>query len=122
MHGADCIVINGLEFYAYHGVSDQEQQVGHRFLVDVRLTADTQRSYVSDQLSDTVNYDSVARRIVQVGTQERFRLLEALAQRLATVILAEFPLVHEVGLRVLKLCPPIDAAASSVGVEIHRTR
>ena len=36
----DTILIQELEFYAYHGASDQEQVVGHRYVVDARLTVD----------------------------------------------------------------------------------
>ncbi|HZO89503.1 MAG TPA: dihydroneopterin aldolase [Chthonomonadaceae bacterium] len=122
MDEADHILINGLEFYAYHGASDHEQTVGHRYLVDVCLAVDTRPAAASDRLSDTVNYSRVAKRIVQVGTEEQFRLLEALVGRLAEVILAEFPAVQSVRLRVQKVFPPMNAIAASVGVEITRRR
>jgi len=118
----DTILISGLEFYAYHGASDQEQTVGHRYLVDARLAVDTQISGQSDMLSDTVSYSKVARRIVELGTGERYRLLEALAATLADAILTEFTLVTEVFLRVQKICPPMNAIVASVGVEITRAR
>jgi len=118
----DTILIAGLEFYAYHGASDQEQTVGHRYLVDARLAVDTRISGQSDMLSDTVSYSKVARRIVELGTGERYRLLEALAATLADAILTEFTLVTEVFLRVQKICPPMNAIVASVGVEITRAR
>jgi len=118
----DTILISGLEFYAYHGASDQEQTVGHRYLVDARLAVDTRISGQSDMLSDTVSYSKVARRIVELGTGERYRLLEALAATLADAILTEFTLVTEVFLRVQKICPPMNAIVASVGVEITRAR
>ncbi|HLV80928.1 MAG TPA: dihydroneopterin aldolase [Chthonomonadaceae bacterium] len=122
MDEADSILIIGLEFYAYHGDSEQEQTVGHRYQVDARLTVDTRAAAESDRLHDTVSYSKVARRIVQVGTQEQFRLLEALAGRLAGMILSEFPAIQAVRLRVLKMCPPMNAIVTSVGVEIVRAR
>jgi 7,8-dihydroneopterin aldolase/epimerase/oxygenase len=118
----DTILVNGLEFYAYHGASDQEQAVGHRYLVDVRLTVDTRAAAASDRLSDTVSYSKVARRIVQVATEEQFRLLEALAQRLADMLFSEFPRIEALQLRVQKMCPPMNAIVASVGVEIARER
>lgn len=122
MHDADSIVINGLEFYGYHGASDQEQTVGHRYLVDVRLSVDVRTAAETDRLSDTVSYARVARRIVQVGRLEQFRLLEALAGRLCSVVLDEFPAVKAIALSVRKVCPPMDAIVESVGVEILRKR
>lgn len=90
--------------------------------MDARLVVDTVLAGQTDRLTDTVSYSRVARRLVEVGTQEQFRLLEALAARMADVVLAEFPLVEAVELRVQKMCPPMNAIVASVGVEITRRR
>jgi dihydroneopterin aldolase len=119
---SDSILISGLEFYAYHGASDQEQTVGHRYQVDVRLTLDTRAAGASDRLSDTVNYSRVAKRLLEVGTQEQYRLLEALAARMVAVVFDDFPLVESLTLRVQKMVPPMNAIVSAVGVEITRSR
>ena len=119
---SDSILISGLEFYAYHGASDQEQTVGHRYQVDIRLNVDTRSAGESDRLSDTVNYSRVAKRLLEVGTQEQYRLLEALAARMAAVVFADFPSVESLTLRVQKMVPPMNAIVSSVGVEITRSR
>ncbi len=119
---ADIILINGLEFYAYHGASDQEQAVGHRYLLDARLAVDTRPAGRSDRLGDTVSYARVAKRLVQIGTQEQYRLLEALAAHMAAVVFADFPAVLALRLRVQKMCPPMNAIVASVGVEITRER
>ena len=122
MNATDTIFINGLEFYAYHGASDAEQSVGHRYLVDVRLTVDTRAAAASDHLSDTVNYAAVANRIVQIGTSSQRRLLEALAGQMVAALFAEFPSVQQVQLRIHKMYPPMNSIAASVGVEITRSR
>lgn len=117
----DVIFVEAIEFYGYHGASDEEQHVGHRYTVDVELWVDTARAGQSDDLSDTVNYAAVARRIVSVGTETRFRLVEALAERMAGAILDEFP-VESVRLRVRKVTPPMRAIAAAAGVVIERHR
>jgi len=122
MSETDSILIDGLEFYAYHGASDQEQTVGHRYRVDVRLAVDTRPAARSDHLHDTVSYSRVAKRIVEIGTSEQFRLLEALAGRLIATLFAEFAPIQEIRLTVKKLCPPMNAIVASVGVEIVRRR
>jgi dihydroneopterin aldolase len=122
MSESDQILINGLEFYGYHGASDQEQTVGHRYFVDVRLGVDTRTAGQTDRLSDTVSYSKVARRLIEIGTQRQFRLLEALAAHMVDVVLGEFASVQSVGLRVQKMCPPMNAIVASVGVEITRSR
>ena len=118
----DAILINGLEFYAFHGASDEEQAIGHRYLVDARLTVDTAAAAQSDRLHDTVSYARVAKRIVEVGTQTQFRLLEALSGHIVTMLFDEFALVEKIQLRVQKLAPPMNSIVASVGVEITRRR
>jgi dihydroneopterin aldolase len=122
MTEADHIIIKGLEFYGYHGASDQEQSVGHRYFVDVRLAVDTRAAGQSDRLGDTVSYSRVARRLIEIGTQRQFRLLEALAAQMAETIFEEFPPVCALELRVQKMAPPMNAIVASVGVEIRRER
>lgn len=117
----DTIFVEQIEFYGYHGASDEEQSVGHRYAVDLELRFDTRTAGQTDDLKDTVNYSTVAKRLVAVGTSEQFRLLEALANRMAKVVLEEFP-VEAVKLRVRKIRPPMNAIAAAVGVEIERWR
>ena len=54
--------------------------------------------------------------------REQYRLLEALAERLASVILKEYPTVEVVRLKVCKERPPMETIAARVCVEIERTR
>jgi dihydroneopterin aldolase len=117
----DTIFVESIEFYAYHGASDEEQSVGHRYVVDVELKFDTRKAGSSDDLNDTVNYSRVAKRIVAIGTQVQYRLLEALAAHMAEAVLSEFP-VEAVRLRVKKLTPPMNVIAHAVGVEVYRER
>src|SRR5438046_1963521 len=98
----DRIYIESIEFYAYHGASDEEQAIGHRYAVDAELRFDIRAAAAEDDLTKTVNYSTVAKRIVAVGTSERFRLLETLASRIADTIMEEFPL-ESIKLRVRKI-------------------
>ena len=117
----DRIIVEAIEFYGYHGAFYEEQVVGHRYSVDVELRVDTQAAAASDSLPDTVNYAEVARRIVEVGTREQYRLVEALAERLAAVILKEYQ-IESIRLRVSKVNPPMETIAARVSVEIERAR
>ncbi len=118
----DIISIEGLEFYAFHGVPDAEQTIGHRYKVDARLSVDTRQAGASDDVADTVNYADVAARLIAVGTGSQFRLLERLADQMAAAIFEHFVQVQAINLRVSKPLPPMNAIAASVGVEITRQR
>lgn len=117
----DTIFVEAIEFYGYHGLFDEEQAVGHRYVVDVELSTDTRKAGATDTLSDTIDYAAVARRIVAIGTSEKHRLIEAIAERLASAILNEFA-AESVQIRLKKISPPFNVIAQSVGVEIRRDR
>ena len=53
------ISIEGMEFFAYHGCFAEEQIIGTKFSIDLFLEVDTSRAELSDNLKDTVNYQSV---------------------------------------------------------------
>src|SRR5579862_4537747 len=117
----DTIFAESIEFYGYHGASDEEQSLGHRYAVDVELRYDIRKAGRSDILADTINYSHVCKRIVNIGTNEQFRLIEALAERMAQAILEEFA-VESVRLRLRKIRPPMNVITLAVGVDIERTR
>lgn len=122
MKEEDAILITALEFYAYHGASDEEQVVGHRYSLDIRLTVDCRPAAASDSVADTVNYAEVAALLLEVGTSAQYRLLERLSDRMLSAVFARFPIVQEAALRLQKISPPLPAIAASVGVEISRSR
>jgi dihydroneopterin aldolase len=118
---SDKLLIEGVRFYAHHGVTPAEQTVGAWFSVDAELMVDLAPAAVSDDLRSTVDYGAVTARIVDVGTHERANLLERLAGRLAQMLLGEFP-CHEVRVRVRKLTPPLGGLSGIPAVEITRRR
>jgi dihydroneopterin aldolase len=73
----------------------------------------------TDNLGATVDYERVHALVVGIGTQERFQLLETLAERMASGILEEFP-VQQVTVRATKPSPPIPGVFGGVSVEITR--
>lgn len=96
--------------------------MGHRYCVDVWLRLAHTEAAKSDRIEATVDYAAVAHTLLRVGTQQQFHLLEALAEALCEAVLAEFPLVESLTLKVRKLLPPFPCVASAVGVEITRSR
>jgi dihydroneopterin aldolase len=117
----DKILLQGIQFYGYHGLSEEERAVGGRYGVDVELALDLQAAGRSDNIADTVSYSDVHRLIMEVGQGRSFHLLEALAQAMAEAILECFP-VEEVLIRVKKQPPPVAGILDYAGVEIRRER
>lgn len=119
----DTIELRGLTFYGYHGAFAEEQRLGQRFVVDVRLGLDLAEAGRLDDLTRTVDYGKVAGTVRSIVEGPPFRLIEALAEALAGAILADHPPVQEIVVRVEKPSAPVAAAPSGlVAVEIRRRR
>ncbi len=52
----DSILINNLEIYAFHGVNQQEKELGQKFLLSAKIFIDIKEASQNDDLSKTVNY------------------------------------------------------------------
>ena len=115
----DKLILKGIRFHGHHGVPKAERQVGGHYEIDATLGCNLVNPGSTDTLTDTIDYSGVVRRIVEIGSQQSFQLIEALAEKIATVILAEFA-VEEVHLIVKKLHPPIEQPINYFAVEILR--
>ena len=118
---ADKVLLEDVRFYARHGLTRAEQVIGAWFSVDVELAVDLTSAMVSDQVSATVDYGLVARRIVEIGTKNRVNLIERLAGMIVEAMLREFP-AQQVRVRVRKLTPPLEGLVGTPAVEIVRGR
>ena len=118
---SDKLFLDDVRFHGRHGVTDAERSVGAWFSVDAELALDLRSAAVSDELSATVDYGAVARRIVEIGTGNAVNLIERLAGLIAEAILREFP-AREVRVRVRKLTPPLQGLLGIPGVELTRAR
>jgi dihydroneopterin aldolase len=119
----DEILLEGMRFYAYHGVNPEERAQGQRFTVDVVLAVDLRRPGQSDDLADTVSYSAVYKVVRETVEGEPRQLIEAVAEAIATVILKGFPLVARVIVTVRKPEVPMKGSMlDAAGVRITRSR
>lgn len=117
----DKIFISGAQFYARHGITDEERRLGGRYVVDIELTHDHHRAASSDDLAETISYADVYRVARDVVEGKSFHLIEALAETIAQTLLARFS-AGAVLVRVKKQPPPVEGIIDSAGVEIYRER
>lgn len=115
----DHVIIKGLEVFAYHGVNPEEKRDGQPFLFDVDMSVDLSAAWMDD-LSKTVNYAAVCKRVRAVATEKSCDLIECVADRVAKMILAEFA-VHEVTVTVKKPAAPMSSKVEYVAVQITRS-
>lgn len=117
----DKIILAGMKFYGHHGVLPEERKLGQRFVVDVELYVSLQVAGIADELHTTVDYAKVYDVIRARMEGPPFRLLEALAESIASDLLEVFP-VETVKLRIMKPGAPVNGIFDYMGVEITRSR
>ena len=88
---SDRIILNGMQFYGYHGVMAEEQELGQPFIVDLEMYCDLKDAGERMTSPGTVDYSRVFEQVQRIVTGERFQLIEALAERIAAEVLAEYP-------------------------------
>jgi dihydroneopterin aldolase len=123
MADTDEILLEGMRFYAYHGVNPEERALGQRFLVDVVMAVDLRRPGQSDDLADTVSYSDVYKVVRGIVEGEPRNLIEAVAEEIAAAILTRFPPVARVTVTVRKPEVPMKGSLlDAAGVRITRSQ
>lgn len=115
------IIIERLEFQGRCGVTPEERRRPQPLAVDLELDCQTEPAVASDDIRQAVDYAQVADRIVEIATTQDCALLETLAERLLTMLFAEFP-IERAKMWVRKLAPPLQHMTGSVGVQLERSR
>jgi D-erythro-7,8-dihydroneopterin triphosphate epimerase len=115
----DRIFIRDLLVRCVVGVDDRERAEKQDVLVQITMDIDLRRAGRTDALEDTLDYRALKKQILHVAENSRFRLVEALAQRIADECLKE-ERVAQVRVAVEK--PGALRFARTVGVEIVRDR
>ena len=100
------IILEGMEFFAYHGCFKEEQLIGTKFIVDLVVEADTSAAEQTDHLADTINYVSLYQ-LVKMEMDQKSHLLEHVANRIMQAINHHFPDIFYIELKISKLNPPV---------------
>ena len=115
----DELALTGLECWGHHGVFEHERREGQQFVIDLVLGIDAAPAAVSDDLSQTVDYGSLALSVKAAVENDPVDLIETLAHRIAEVCLLDSR-VEWVRVTVHKPDAPIDATFSDVALTIIR--
>jgi 7,8-dihydroneopterin aldolase/epimerase/oxygenase len=115
------VELRGLSIYTHHGVSDAEQEIGQRLVIDVSFDVPDCDAVLTDRLEDTIDYAEVADIVALAATERSYRTLERLASVIAERLMERFG-SDTVRVRAAKPEPPIPLAIEEVGVEVMRER
>ncbi|MDH3268581.1 MAG: dihydroneopterin aldolase [Ignavibacteria bacterium] len=116
------IRIKNATFYGYHGVSNEEQNVGGKFEADIDIYTDFTEAASGDDLTKTVDYYQVYSFLNQFTVKRKYYLIEALAIEIATELLKKFDRIIKVSVRVRKNNPPLGGVVDCVEAEAIKER
>lgn len=115
------VLIEGLQVYAYHGVPDAEREIGHRYLIDLKLDVEG-KAFETDDVAETVDYGAAARVALAETAKEQYRTVERLARVIGQRLIADFGLIEVAEVTVRKPLPPAPFLAASAGVMVRTQR
>lgn len=113
----DLIYVRNLRVECVIGVFEWERRIRQTVAIDLDMAADIARAARADRIEDTVDYKAIAKRVIEFVNQSQFQLVETLAEKVAAIVLAEFP-VPWVRVRINK--KGALRHATDVGVVVER--
>ena len=113
------IEIQGMEFYAYHGHYKEEQIVGNKFLIDLKIETDCSVPAKSDDIKDAVNYQT-AYKIIKKEMQRKSNLLENIAGRILDALHENLNHLKSITIKVSKMNPPMGGKIKNVSITMTK--
>ena len=114
------VALQGLEFHAYHGIYPHERSSGNKYEVDIEVETEFEESAFDDDLSGTINYESLYA-IVKNEMERPSKLLESVGHAIAQEALIEFKSAVNVEVRISKFNPPIGGVCKKAVVTVRKT-
>jgi len=118
----DQVRVENLCIHGFHGVMEQEREIGQRFYLDIDVTVDTRAYTDDDEYAKAVCYAGLCETAQTVSDSTKFNLIETFADRVACAIMGRHDNVPQVTVTIRKPSAPIVAALDTVSVVITRTR
>ncbi|MDD1650711.1 MAG: dihydroneopterin aldolase [Methylococcaceae bacterium] len=113
----DIIFLRGLQLETVIGIYDWERKIRQTVIIDLEMATDIRSAAATDDISHTLDYKAVSKRIIAFVEESEFFLVETLAEKITGILLDEFS-VPWVRLTLNK--KGAISGASDVGIQIER--
>lgn len=113
----DIVYIRELEIETIIGIYDWEREQRQTVSLDLEMATDIRPAAIDDDINKTLDYKSVAKRLIDFVGKSEFYLVETMAEEIAAIVRNEFD-VSWVRLRLGK--PGAVTGSKDVGVIIER--
>lgn len=111
------ISLTDMQFYAYHGFYEEENIIGNTYWVDVHIETDFGRAGMTDELTDTINYETVYF-ICKTEMKQPRKLLEAVGDSIIARLKFQFSNIQEVRVLIKKANPPLGGQVGFAQIEM----
>ena len=116
------LFIDNLEVFANHGLFEEENKLGQKFIFDIECELNYKNAMFSDEMTDSISYADIAEVVVKTATTNTFNLLERLAGEILKNIFTEFSQIENIKLKINKPGAPIKYHFEKCGVEVNVSR
>ena len=116
------LFIDNLEVFANHGLFEEENKLGQKFIFDIECELNYKNAMFSDEMTDSISYADIAEVVVETAMTNTFNLLERLAGEILKNIFTEFSQIKNIKLKINKPGAPIKYHFERCGVEVNVSR
>ena len=116
------LFIDNLEVFANHGLFEEENKLGQKFIFDIECELNYKKAMFSDEMTDSISYADITEVVVKTATTNTFNLLERLAGEILKNIFTEFSQIENINLKINKPGAPIKYHFEKCGVEVKTSR
>ena len=116
------LFIDNLEVFANHGLFEEENKLGQKFIFDIECELNYKKAMFSDEMTDSISYADIVEVVVKTATTNTFNLLERLAGEILKNIFIEFSQIENIKLKINKPGAPIKYHFEKCGVEVNVSR
>ncbi len=115
----DIVFVKDLRIDTVIGIYDWERTIRQVISIDLEMGTDIAAAANSDNISDTLDYKAVSKRVIHFVRNSEFELVEKLAEQIARIVLTEF---NTPWLRLKLGKPGAVRGSAEVGVVIERRK
>jgi 7,8-dihydroneopterin aldolase/epimerase/oxygenase len=119
------IALEGMRFYSFHGLYEEERIIGTHFILDLLIETDISQATVIEEhgvekLTKTINYETVYD-ICQIEMSQPKKLLEDVIKSIVIALQFQFQTIHRVNIKIRKQNPPLGGRVDWSSVEMGET-
>jgi dihydroneopterin aldolase len=119
MDTCDQLILKDMRFYGFHGIREDERQMGQWFEIDMTAFADLREAALSDDIQRGLSYSVLYQGIKGIAEGTPVNLIETLAQKIIDFCLS-WPQIQGVRVLVKKPQAPLKGPLGYAAVQMQR--